>query len=324
MIRKLAHTLLLAALLMPATVLGQSRFERMFTSPADYAVPEPAIRGDIIFNELMPFVTSDHSRFIELLNCSPKYIDLVNIYIANAEPDGSTSHEHPLSTESLLLPPGGYVVLASDTARLHCPRGVNPEALYIVTPLPLFSSIRHALVLFDRVSREQIDRVTYSLKWHSPAIADRHNVSLERISPIRPTQDSLNWHSAASTAGYQTAGWPNSQSLVRQTAADTAFFSLSSTIFSPDNDGHDDYLVIRYFMPSEGWLLRATVYTRSGAPVSTVYDGLMLARRGTLTYDGRSHDGAETLPTGLYVLRLEATHPGEVPIIENLVFIKSY
>lgn len=297
------------------------RFLDAFTSPADWGVAEPAQPGDLIFNELMPYVTGDRSRFIELYNNSPKILDLTSIAIANLEPRGDISHVHNLAPDQLMLP-YSYAVLAPDTGLIGCPQGLNPEALYIETALPLFSSVSHTLVLIDRASGEQLDLVTYDLKWHSPAIADRHNVSLERIDPRRDTQDSLNWHSAATTAGYQTAGFRNSQALANTRLEGIEYFAVENTTFSPDNDGFRDNLILHYDLPEEGYLLRATVYTRTGDQISTPYN-ILLPKQGRLTYDGRDPNSNQTIETGLYILRLEAAKAGRPTIQKNIVFIKA-
>lgn len=307
------------------SVYGQrnelSRFEKMFTTDADYGIAEKAQEGDIIFNELMPFVTEGQSKFVELMNKSPRIIDLMTLNIANISENGEISKIKKISDTTLLLHPGQYVVLAPDTDAINCPAGRNSESLYIKNALPLFSSTTTSLVLFDEDTMI-IDKIVYSLKWHTPNIEDIHNVSLERINPQGETQDSLNWHSAASVVGFQTAGFENSQMLKGFMSSEKSFW-LEGNTFSPDNDGFQDYLKIGYNLPKEGYLLTIKVYTRSGALVCTPYSNYLVPRTGVLTYNGSFDGNSAMIETGLYVMRIEGHHQSGDKYIENLVFIKA-
>ncbi|MCQ2345108.1 MAG: lamin tail domain-containing protein [Paludibacteraceae bacterium] len=300
---------------------GLSRFERIFTTDADFGTAEKVQEGDVIFNELMPFVTEGRSKFVELLNNSPRIIDLKTLNIANIDEEGVISKVKKVSDTTLLLSPGQYVVLAPDTDAINCPAGRNSESLYLKNALPLFSSTTTSLVLFDEDTLI-IDKIVYSLKWHTPDIEDIHNVSLERINPNGETQDSLNWHSAASTVGYQTAGFENSQMLKKGVSGGKRFW-LEENIFSPDNDGFQDYLKIGYNLPKEGYLLTVRIYTRSGSLVCTPFSNFLVPQSGVLTYNGTFEGNSAMIETGLYVMRVEGHHRSGKKYIENLVFIKA-
>ena len=56
-----------------------------------------------------------------------------------------------------------------------------------------------------------VDEVKYKDDWHFQLIDNAEGVALERIDPGKPGQDPDNWHSAASTAGYGTPTYKNSQ-----------------------------------------------------------------------------------------------------------------
>lgn len=320
-----AFIIWLYVVLCPFALLAQrgelSRFERMFTTEADFGEAEKVQEGDVIFNELMPFVTEGRSKFVELLNKSPRIIDLKTLNIANIDEGGVISKVKKVSDTTLLLHPGQYVVLAPDTNEINCPAGRNSESLYLKNALPLFSSTTTSLVLFDEDTMF-VDRIVYSLKWHTPDIEDIHNVSLERINPEGETQDSLNWHSAASTVGYQTAGFENSQMLKEVEAGEKRFW-LEENIFSPDNDGFQDYLKIGYNLPEEGYLLTVRIYTRSGALVCTPYSNYLVPRSGVLTYNGTFEGNSAMIETGIYVMKIEGHHRSAKKCVEIMTFIKA-
>ena len=293
-----------------------SRFERMFTTEADWGVAEEVQEGDVVFNELMPFVSEGRSKFVELYNRSARIIDLKTLMIANWSEEGEYSKVKLLSDTTLLLMPGQYVVLAPDTNNIMCAAGRNSEALYLHNSLPLFSSTTTSLVILSQDSMV-VDKIKYSLDWHSEAIEDRHDVSLERIDPNGVTQDSMNWHSAASTVGYQTAGWENSQRIAVAAGSEERFWLVDGNTFSPNNDGYQDVLKVGYNLPAEGFVISMRVYTRSGALVRTVYENWVVNRDGVLMYDG------EGIETGLYVMRVEAFRSSGEKYGKNLVFIKA-
>ncbi len=56
-----------------------------------------------------------------------------------------------------------------------------------------------------------IDELVYNEKWHFKLIDNDEGVALERIDYNAPTQQQDNWHSAASSVGYGTPTYKNSQ-----------------------------------------------------------------------------------------------------------------
>ena len=317
------HTLsLLALLLLTSSLNAQtlSRFEKMFTTPSDWNTTETPDSTDIIFNELMPFVTDGNSKFIELYNNSTKTVDLSLLRLANWTEDGSFNHIKTITDTELLFIPGQYAVIAADTDLVNCPAGSNDEALYVQCSLPLFSSTTTSLALITADSTV-IDKLFYSLSWHSPAIEDRHNVSLERINPHGITQDSLNWHSAASTVGYNTAGWKNSQSITESdTEKSSYFWFVNGSTFTPNNDGIGDFLQLGYSLPAAGYSATVRIYTRGGTLIATAYQNWLLSQQGSLIYDGSQGDA--TIQTGIYIMHITATHPSHPTIRQKLAFVK--
>lgn len=76
------------------------------------------------------------------------------------------------------------------------------------------------VIIFSNQQGVAIDSLKYSAKWHFPLLHDVEGVSLERIQFKGNTNDASNWHSAASTVGFATPTYTNSQ--LAEAAASTA------------------------------------------------------------------------------------------------------
>ncbi|MEJ7681210.1 MAG: hypothetical protein WKG06_25865 [Segetibacter sp.] len=86
----------------------------------------------------------------------------------------------------------------------------------------------------------------YSSKWHFALIDNEEGVSLERIDYNKPTQNKENWTSAASTVGFGTPSYQNSQ--FRADVSMKADITVTPKTFSPDKDGFEDFTTINYQM----------------------------------------------------------------------------
>ena len=284
------------------------------------ALPRQAEYMDLVFNELMPYVSEGQSKFIELYNNSEFYIDLKGLMLSNRDEEGLLKKPEIIVAESWIVAPHAFVVVTTDTAALNCDLGINYEALYINTTLPSMPAKEGVLLLTDRSGRV-IDEVHYNDDWHHPMLNDLHNVSLERIDPMGNTQEAENWQSTSSAVGYNTAGWENSQYFEDTGSESDKAFWLETNRFSPNNDGHEDLLVIKYQMPQSGYSATIDVYTRHGAHVCKVVDNMIIDTEGRITWDGTAKDGAMT-PAGLYVIVVRATNENGVKIETKLIAIK--
>ena len=281
------------------------------------ALPHQAQYMDVIFNELMPYISEGNSKFIELYNNSNFYIDLSRLMLSNRDENNNLKNSKLFCPSSIILPPHQYVVISPDTSAIHCPLGINHESIYLTSALPSISASGGTLVLSDR-SGMIIDEVHYSDSWHHPLLNDLHDISLERIDPMGITQEPNNWHSSAS---HNTAGWINSQTINNANSQSDNHFWIDTPTFSPDNDGHCDYLVLHHNLPSTGYLLTLDAYTRHGAHIGRITNNQLLSPQGYTLWNGTTTDGT-IIPAGLYILVVQAIHPNGNKITQKLICIK--
>jgi hypothetical protein len=163
-----------------------------------------------------------------------------------------------------------------------------------------------SLVLYDRLLR-CIDKFTYSAGMHAGLLSGTEGVSLERIATWAPTCDAGNWTSAAASEGFATPGFENSQMIIDGTANEREI-RVNPVIFSPDNDGTDDYLTIQFNLNEPGYLASIFVFDSRGSRVTTLMSGLSVGSESLIVWDGLDAKG-DVPPTGMYLLYIELFHP---------------
>ena len=149
-----------------------------------------------------------------------------------------------------------------------------------------------------------LDRVHFQQDWHFALLDDTEGVSLERISPEGPSQDAGNWHSAAQSAGWGSPGQPNSVRM-GPLPAGPGVLRIAPEIFSPDQDGRDDLLAIRWHLDGPGYLLSLTVYDAGGRPLRHLLRQSSVEPEGQWHWDGLN-DRDERVPLGQYIIGMEA------------------
>ena len=147
-----------------------------------------------------------------------------------------------------------------------------------------------------------IDSLHYYSSWHFPLLNDRHNISLERLSATRPTNDSQNWHSASQTSGFATPGYKNSQ--LDEPGAGKDDVTIEPEVFSPDNDGKNDVVNVVFHFDTPGYLANVKVYDSRGRIVRTLIENQLLGNDGVFSWDGVNND-KEKSRTGIYVFYIQ-------------------
>ncbi|MFI3297709.1 MAG: lamin tail domain-containing protein [bacterium] len=284
------------------------------------ALPSQVGFMDIVINEIMFSVSGEQSKFVELYNNSDKYFDISDLMICEKNTDEELQSSQFVADEGYILSPYNYVVVAQSLSGLSTSQGINPTTLYCEASLSFLNATSDHLVLAKK-SGEIIDETCYNTAWHHPLIADAHDVSLERIDPIASSTSSANWHSASQLAGYNTAGWQNSQSIEAVAAGDqTEQFWTESNRFSPNNDGYEDMYQLHYSLDKAGYVLTINIYTRAGVLVANACSNQILSQSGTWVWNGIVTSGG-LVQSGLYVITIEAIHLDGDKIQKKMVLI---
>ncbi len=252
---------------------------------------------DIIINEVLFNPKSEGVDFVEIYNRSGKIIDLKNVRLStlkNNKPDTGKC----IYPEGFQLFPEEYALLSTNSEIIQTQYMYKNETNFItMTSFPTFSNEEGVVILLsDTIIIDQFD---YSEDMHYPLLKTVEGVSLERINPNRKTQDASNWHSAASTVGYATPCYLNSNYCDEKITV--ARFEIYPDIFSPDQDGYNDILHIAYQMEEAGYSASITIYTSSGKKIKTLVNNILLDTHGDITWDGTSDENIKAA-TGVYIV----------------------
>ena len=272
--------------------------------------------NDLAINELLFNPYSGGSDFVELYNRSNKVIDLKDLWISNTNDDGSVKDSYQITNISRLILPKEYCAISTDIENQYTHYNIlQPENLYKVAKMPSMPDDKGTIIITGRAF-DTIDIVSYSKAQHYKLLSSQDGVSLERINYDVPASDLSNWHSAAQDAGFATPGYVNSQ--FHEIGEIESQITLSSEVFSPDNDGYDDQLVITYSLDVAGYSGTIAVYSTNGRLVQTLVNNRSLGSVGNIVWDG--FDAQNRLcPAGIYIVYVELFNLEGKKIVEKHV-----
>ncbi|MBS1620980.1 MAG: lamin tail domain-containing protein [Bacteroidetes bacterium] len=269
---------------------------------AKTGLAEDLTPSDMVINEILFNPRSNGYDYTEFYNRSNKIFDASKIYIANRNSSNAISSITALSSSPVLIFPGDYIVITQDAANLQGNYLVKyPENILEVSSLPSFPDDK-GFVLLLNAQGNIVDEVDYSENWQFKLIDNDEGVALERIDPDGITQDPNNWHSAASSSGYGTPTYKNSQ--YKQPPGINATIEISPKVFSPDNDGRDDIAIVQYKVADPGYVANITIFDAAGRPVRSLVQNAILGSSGYWNWDGLDDKGRK-LPVGPYVVYAE-------------------
>jgi hypothetical protein len=271
-------------------------------SPTSFTIGSPG--GLLKINEIMFSPPDGGTEWVELVSAAGAEVDPTGWLLGDGDdmhavviaPDGDSGFVAPL------VPPGGYLVVAKSPAALAqqaCPvaRTDGWEAL----------SASDRVVLRDSFGTP-IDDVTYDDAW-----GGGRGVSLERVRADIAASEPCNWGGSVDPSG----GTPCGQNSIHLPASPAGGrIGVTPNPFTPNGDGDGDRVAVSYELPLARATVRITVYDVLGRARARLVDLEPSASRGELLWDGVDDNGAP-LPTGLYVVRLEAIDAREGVLVDE-------
>ncbi len=269
---------------------------------ARVGLSEVADKFDIVINEILFNPKSNGTDYVEIYNRSNKIIDLKQTYIANRSSAGAVANIKQLSADNYLLFPQDFMVITEDPSIVKRDFITkNPDAFITTGSMPSFNDDEGYVIILN-AQGAVTDELHYNENWHFKLIDNKEGVALERIDYNAPTQQQDNWHSAATSAGYGTPTYKNSQYKINDGLQGD--IKVTPEIVSPDNDGMDDFATITYNFPAAGYVASITIFDAAGRPVRYLQRNALCGITGNFRWDGLGEKNQQ-LPAGIYVVFTE-------------------
>jgi hypothetical protein len=276
-------------------ISGRKRFR--FAIPLDPG-PSDVLISEVLFNP--PPYCPD---FVEIYNPGPCTFNLADILLGSRDPvNREIEYAGRVTDKDRLLFPGEFIALTVDPSALKGYYSVhNQGSLLKTNEMPTFGDKEGTVLLLDKYL-EVLDEFPYHRELHHPALRSKEGVSLERISYSVSALNPSNWHSASSLDGYATPGRRNSQ--YRDTEDIEAGFEAEPEIFSPDLDGIDDILLIKYRFNIPGLTARIMIFDPGGRLIKAIGGKQLLGTKGFFSWDGTDGNG-KMARSGIYLIFAE-------------------
>ncbi|MEN8119669.1 MAG: lamin tail domain-containing protein [Bacteroidota bacterium] len=258
--------------------------------------------NDLVLNEILFNPRSGGVDFVEIYNNSAYPIDLKHLKIAKRNDDGIVESVQDISKENSLFLSGNYLAMSSDTSQTKTDYpAISYERFVQLNSLPSYPDDEGTVVLLFHDS--VVDDFSYSDDMHLALINDVNGVSLEKLDPDSETSDPQNWFSAAESVGFATPANRNSQ-FTKFSTENTDEILIEPEVFSPDNDGYNDRVFIRYKFDEQGYVGNVTIYNSNGQLVKRIANNELMAVEGSLSWDGL-YENNRRADIGIYIVYFE-------------------
>jgi hypothetical protein len=280
--------------------------------------PRPASRGDLLLSEILADPETGVSEFIEVYNPTSDFLNLQGLTIANLDRNISRVIQN-----YTVVDPGKYLAITSNVESVKGFYNPPREANFLRNDIPGMNIASGNVTLFAADgSLPAIDSFNYRNDMHNPFIRRTKGVSLERIDFGLGTNSPNVWQSASSLTNFATPGYKNSNNVTNE-LSDEEFFLVKKT-FSPNNDGMDDVLLLRYNLSEPGFLANIRVYDSNGNMIKVLAQNDLLGTEGLITWNGENQSGlVERI--GMYIIAGEVYNSrGEVKSLKRVCVLADF
>ncbi|MEM7107284.1 MAG: lamin tail domain-containing protein, partial [Bacteroidota bacterium] len=269
-----------------------------------FALIEEAHVRDLILNEILFDPYPNGADFVEVYNASEKHINLKKWSLGNIDPNGNnlfSLNVNMITPDNLVLPPDSYLAFTTQDNLRDFYSSIDEDRIFLVESLPSMPNNEGSISLINSDSM-LMEAFAYSDDFHFDLLADKEGVSLERISSSQPADQSSNWRSAASKAGFATPGIRNSQNV--DDAAMPSRISIEPKVIVPDGSGQNDFAAIHYRFDQTGMVANVRIYDVKGREILVLADNETLGAQGFYIWDGLDSNGLKAR-TGYYIVYFE-------------------
>lgn len=265
-----------------------------------FGITDSVLENEIIINEVLFNPKDNGVDYVEIYNNSNSFFDLSKLKIANFFSFGGQNYpENPktITEETIIFSPKSYLVLTADTSMVKqqyfCE---NPYNFIELEGMPTLSNDSGNICITHQSLNQIIDAFSYSDDMHFSLLESTDGVSLERLS-----FNDNDWHSAASTTGFGTPTYKNSQKKITESIGEV---NIEPKSFSPNNDGNKDICTINWNFNETNLMATIHIFDDEGRKIKNILNNKMIGNFGNAIWDGTSEDG-EKLNSGIYIVWLQ-------------------
>ncbi|MBT3216855.1 MAG: lamin tail domain-containing protein [Candidatus Marinimicrobia bacterium] len=242
----------------------------------------------VFINEFLSQPETTQTEFIELFNAN-------NISLEGWSISDNTNSKKTLSFSGDNGKRAEYIIIADNDSLLM---NLYPVGTISSVPdgFPALNNTSDAIFLYD-MTGFIIDSLIYSEDW--PLFESR---STEKLRPEFSSNDSSRWAIAVNDTG-MTPGKQNSVYFEELANAGNIIFEPNP--FSPNGDGHDDILYLKYKLPFETAVIKIEIFDVVGRSIATPYWNVYSAQESILKWDGTKNNG-QTARIGIYIVKTTA------------------
>ena len=269
------------------------------TVVGSFANTEPISSGDIVFNELLFNPYTNGEDFIEIYNRSNKWLNLKDLHFYSLE-KGVLSNPQTVSSNLICKPNQTIFFTPSMEKQIAFYPETEPSNGYVML-LPSLNNDSGTVIM--KLDTMLLDKFSYLESIHNPLISDKNGKSVEKLNPLVSSNSKSNWYTTAETSHFATPGIQNSHCI--QTDSNAGIF-LSSSIISPDNDGQEDFLVLKFNSLTTENLTTISIYSILGNEIFRLVNNQLVANHSEFSWDGFD-EKKQKIPVGIYVLCIQST-----------------
>ncbi|HYF04522.1 MAG TPA: lamin tail domain-containing protein, partial [Patescibacteria group bacterium] len=263
--------------------------------------------GAILINEIMFDPLAGWSEFVELYNTTSDTL-LLNNWILS---DGKVS----FTIGFLKIAPDNYGIIVTDSTFFQqFPLLIDMPNVYVFKNSLNFNAMSDSVLLKDG-GGTTIDSMGYQSHWHESSLSMTKGISLEKISPLLPSDLPSSWTSSTATTG-ATPGERNSIAVAFKDAGGE--LSATPNPFSPR--GSEQFTIISYGLPFTQARTDISVFDLNGVKVRTVASAIYSGASGSMAWDGKNDAGFD-LPKGAYVVFLEAADVAGTDVFQKKIVV---
>ncbi|WP_238808426.1 lamin tail domain-containing protein [Emticicia aquatica] len=277
----------------------------LLLSEASLGNIKPADSGNVVLNEVLFNPKMNGEDFVEIYNRSDKIISLKNWSLANVDENGKIANFKTIATTDFILLPKQFLVITRNVKVVQNQyfKAVKTNFLEI-SSLPSFPDEAGSVVLMNE-SQKIFDRFDYSDKMHHPLIDDKSGVSLEKVNYNFASNIVSNWQSAASSEGFGTPGYANSQGIVD---IQETVFKVEPAVFTPDGDGQNEVTNLTFKLYPNAFIANVQVFDIDGRLVKQIAQNQLLGVNTSIEWDGKNSQN-QVVPAGYYIFLAELFNP---------------